>query len=44
MVEEIESIYQSMGAQKDFLSKFDLIAGTSVGGCAALTANRTSTK
>lgn len=43
MIEELESIYQSMGAQNDFLSKFDLAAGTSVGGCAALTCNRTST-
>ena len=43
MVEELESIYQSMGTQNDFLSKFDLAAGTSVGGCAALTFNRTST-
>lgn len=43
MIEELESVYQSMGAQNDFLSKFDLIAGTSVGGCAALTMNQTST-
>lgn len=45
IVEELEALYeeQSEGEQSDFISKFDLIAGTSVGGCGALTMNQTST-
>jgi len=39
----MEVVHEKCKSQGDFLQQFDLFAGTSVGGCAALVGNQLGT-